>query len=325
MTAKNTKAPPSFSTKSGPGIYKQGPFDEYLAHPAVNASLLKVFDESPRHARAYLHKEDEESGPRPHLVFGSYLHSLILEPGKVKDLYGTGKPSAARNTKEGCIDYILWMQKEIGLTDCPTREFLSSDTIKVLREDIASLEDSLTKEYITGEEVLKAQYMRAQVLETVYGDFVNQAHDTELTVLAEIGGVLCKIRCDMYSHLGAIIDIKSTRNSCRKEVFSRDIAQFRYDIQAGLYTAVAKEAGLDVSVFAFVPVMKEPPHLAAFLAIEDLPLLEEYARFKVAELKACQEAQEWVGYYTDTESVSIPSWRRVHMEEQLLQERVGEV
>ena len=297
-----------------PGVYPDIPFDEYLKLDALNASTLKRFDESPRHALHYVSEPDPPPGP--HLVFGSFLHSMVLEPDTVDALYGV-KPTVNRSTKEGVADYHQWLTDEVG-GDWSTidRDELLTFNIRELREDIAELEPLLDKTYLTAEEFDQARLMAAQVNETTLFEF-RKDRQTELTVVAPIAGTMCKIRIDLYSPLGVLIDLKSTSQSARVESFSNEIVRYRYDVQAGLYAAVARAAGLDVAAFAFVPVSKTPPYLASFLAIDDLDILEDYATQLVIEFSRWLDYNEWPGYYDGGQSVSVPGWRKQQMEERI--------
>lgn len=285
-----------------PGVYTGIDFDDYLAIDAVNASLLKQYDESPAHALAYMNKVDDEE--KEHFTFGSFLHSFILEPATVGELFGTNKPKVNRASKAGMIQLVEWLEGETELGSSVP------NTIPDLKGYADELASKLTKRYITPQEYEAAKIMAANVNATRFGDLLKHEYDTELTVIAEVNGVLCKIRVDFYSHLGCLVDLKSTRKSCKKSAFEREYAMLKYDIQAGLYASVAKAAGLHADVFAFVPVMKEAPNLASFLAVEDLEMLEEYASDLIGKFAKSKADNSWPGYYESSESLFLPAWRR---------------
>jgi hypothetical protein len=288
--------------KYAPGVHTGIDFDDYLAIDAANASLLKQYDESPAHALAYMNKVDTEE--KAHFTFGSFLHSFILEPDTVGELYGTNKPKVNRSSKAGMLELVEWLEGETDLGS------VVPETMADLKDYADELTSKLTKKYITGVEYEAAKVMAANVNATRFGDLLKHEYDTELTVIAEVNGVLCKIRVDFYSHLGCLVDLKSTRKSCKKSSFEREYAMLRYDVQAGLYASVAKAAGLHADVFAFVPVMKEAPNLASFLAVEDLEMLEAYVSDLVGKFAKSKADNSWPGYYESSESLFLPAWRR---------------
>jgi hypothetical protein len=298
-----------------PGVHTGVNFDDYLAIDAVNASLLKQYDESPAHALAYMNKVDTEE--KEHFTFGSFLHSFILEPDTVGELYGTNKPKVNRASKAGMEKLVDWLEIEVyGEVSLELRQEIRRGlagpdaSMGVLKTYADELTAKLTKKYITGEEYEAAKIMAANVNATRFGDLLKHEYDTELTVIAEVNGVLCKIRVDFYSHLGCLVDLKSTRKSCKKSAFEREYAMLKYDIQAGLYASVAKAAGLHADVFAFVPVMKDAPNLASFLAVEDLEMLEAYVSDLIGKFAKSKADNSWPGYYESSESLFLPAWRR---------------
>lgn len=70
---------------------------EYRAFPALNQSAAKHLLTSPAHYQAYIHTPQEETKA---LRFGTFVHSAILEPHTLNDLYATA-PDCDKRTKEG--------------------------------------------------------------------------------------------------------------------------------------------------------------------------------------------------------------------------------
>jgi hypothetical protein len=70
---------------------------EYRAFPAFNQSAAKHILTSPAHYQAYINTPQEETKA---LRFGTFVHSAVLEPHTLDDLYATA-PDCDRRTKEG--------------------------------------------------------------------------------------------------------------------------------------------------------------------------------------------------------------------------------
>lgn len=66
------------------GLHRDIPFEQYLLHPGINATTLKLFDRTPLHAKYALdHPRDETAA----LLNGHASHTAVLEPDKFDDLY----------------------------------------------------------------------------------------------------------------------------------------------------------------------------------------------------------------------------------------------
>ena len=94
--------------------------DGYRNNPAVNQSYLKAINNvSPSHAE-YLRLNPEET---PALVFGSALHTMVLEPFKFNERYAV-LPECDRRTKEGKAVYEAFCFDNAGKTVLKTEDYL---------------------------------------------------------------------------------------------------------------------------------------------------------------------------------------------------------
>ena len=94
--------------------------DNYRSNPAVNQSYLKAINNvSPSHAE-YLRLNPEVT---PALVFGSALHTMVLEPFKFSERYAV-LPECDRRTKEGKAIYEAFCFDNAGKTVVKMDDFL---------------------------------------------------------------------------------------------------------------------------------------------------------------------------------------------------------
>ena len=86
---------------------------EYRAFPALNQSAAKLLvTNSPAHYQAYMNTEREETKA---LRFGTFVHSAILEPHTLNDLYATA-PDVDRRTKDGKEQWAAFATANVGKT-----------------------------------------------------------------------------------------------------------------------------------------------------------------------------------------------------------------
>lgn len=127
-----------------------------------------------------------------------------------------------------------------------------------------------------------------------------------------ITGLKCRIRPDIY-HFDkrVLIDFKTTRDA-GKNSFSRDIAEYMYDVSLAFYhDGIRAITGEEPLFDTLLAVEKEPPFAVSFLSIK--PQTIERGRIwyqhGLSALKECLEKNIWPGHQrTEIEDIDIPEW-----------------
>lgn len=259
------------------------PADEY--HRRVlgiaSKSALDRIDRSPAHYRAWVDQVDEE--PTPAMRIGSLVHRYVLELAKALDT--------------------IAVMPEFG--DCRKTENKSAKA--------QWLADNYSREVVTdaewdqirgiGESVLKHPIAR-RLIDQCKPEVSIRWTDAET-------GIECKSRLDGWvESLRIVLDLKTTADASPVE-FSKSCHNWRYHVQAAFYSdGIAVVTGQVPKAFLFLAVEKEYPFACKTYRLDEPSFdlgREEYRR-NLRTLRECLDKDEWPGYGTNTETISLPKW-----------------
>lgn len=116
-----------------------------------------------------------------------------------------------------------------------------------------------------------------------------------------------------------IIPDYKTAVSAEGRAFGRSAASYGYHSQAAWYMdGVRALLGVDDPAFVFVVQEKEPPYLVNVIELDETALTigRDRNRRAIATWIECTAKNEWPGYGTDVELVSLPRWAEIQQEEQ---------
>ena len=196
--------------------------DYHADNVALSSSNLKLLLKDP--AKFYQEKilGIKEDVKRDFFSEGSFVHSLILEPEKVKD------------------DYAVWpgLRKQ-------GAEF----------KDWAEQQDKKT--ILSKPQELRCNnYFRAYKQQPVAKKILKGTL-SEYTIVSELEGQKCKMRADAINlEEGYIVDVKTTSFGSDIDSFRGAVKQFGYDLSAAFYTDIASKHYDKVFDFYFVVISK---------------------------------------------------------------------
>jgi hypothetical protein len=262
-----------------PGIHTGIPSSEYHADPcdttSLSSGIAKLLLERPPYwawaAHPKLNPEWKQPEPKAAFDIGSAAHALLLEEGAGIEMVEADNwlTKAAKEQRDAL--------RAKGITPILTKDF--ERTLEMSR--IAS---AFLKEY--GIDVAKT--------------------DNECTMIAEVDGVLCRTRDDIYMP-GRIIDYKTTGVSL--DGFAKQASKFGYDLQAAMYMRVAAELGEKCEWLFLVQETVAPYPVQIFR-----PTLEflEVGKRKFAQALAiwseCLLIGDWPGYPKDIQLLDAMPW-----------------
>jgi exodeoxyribonuclease VIII len=247
--------------------------NEYRAFPALNQSAAKHLLTSPAHYQTYIRMPQEETKA---LRFGTFVHSAILEPHTLDDLYATA-PDCDRRTKEGKA---AWA------------EFATANSGKTILD---------AEESAIGH--LVASHARF-ALKRLGVEF----DATEVMYQVDYNGVPLKAAIDGVAG-DYLWDIKTTDDASAAGML-KSIRNYRYNLQAYWYRLVYELAtGRRPLGFRFLFVEKEPPFATAVCEIGPDLMSWAIADFEkaVTTYKACTESGVWPSYPEEIQVIDVKS------------------
>jgi len=285
------KGPESFNPQEPEeGVYVGVPSATYHAARAVNRSLLSVLtDKSPWHFREAFEGRVEGKAESDAMRLGSLEHLMVLEPKRFSECV----VPAPINEKTG---------KAYGAETKAWAEFAMAHKGKIVATD---------------EDIESARRM-ADTLHShpAIGPLIRGAAATELTLVASLFGVKCKVRVDVLPEWGGslLLDLKTTKNAGER-AFAASIANFGYDLQAAMYTMVAKRLGVlnanDANASLALAAVDVSDGNQCALYIPDAKFMEiagSRVKQTLAIIEACRRVNNWPSYPQEPVFISPPAW-----------------
>lgn len=246
---------------------------EYRAFPAFNQSAAKHILTSPAHYQAYINTPQEETKA---LRFGTFVHSAVLEPHTLNDLYATA-PEVDRRTKEGKETWAAFQTANVGKT-------------------ILDYEESALGHLVAS----SARF----ALKRLGVEF----DATEVMYHVDYNGVPLKAAIDGVAG-DYLWDIKTTDDASAAGML-KAIRNYRYNLQAYWYRLVYELAtGRRPLGFRFLFVEKEPPFACAVCEVGPELMSWAIADFEkaVSLYKSCTESGVWPSYPDDIQVIDVKS------------------
>lgn len=251
------------------------PFSDYLQHPGLSASRLKILSRSPLAYRYALDHPDHESTPSQAL--GTAVHTAILEPDRFHGEY-TVWDGGARRGKD-------WEAFKARHAD---RAILTSDEFNL----VIGMRDS-----VMGFEPARRYLSEGQ---------------SEVTMVWKWDGRLYKGRADRITTVDGcpvIVDIKTTKDA-RPFKFGADAFRFGYHIQFALYHDGYQEITGKAPRFIVIAVeSKEPFEPAVFeVPVEVIERGRDEYMHLVSVLDECEASNHWPPACETEQRLTLPAW-----------------
>jgi exodeoxyribonuclease VIII len=248
---------------------------KYRAFPALNQSAAKHLLVSASHYQAYINTPSEETKA---LRFGTFVHSAVLEPHTLNDLYVTA-PDVDRRTKDGKEQWAAFATANVGKT-------------------ILDAEESAMGHLVAS----SARF----ALKRLGVEF----DATEVMYHVDYNGVPLKAAIDGVAG-DYLWDIKTTGlGEATPAGMLKSIRSYRYALQAYWYRLVYELAtGRRPLGFRFLFVEKEPPFATAVCEVGPELMSWAIADFEKALTlyKECTASGVWPAYTEEIQVIDVKS------------------
>jgi exodeoxyribonuclease VIII len=244
---------------------------DYHADPAISASHLKAVMQSPYHYWSrFINPNRDPIIPTAAMRFGTLVHCAVLEPHELLQRYAVAPD---RRTKAG---------KDIA-------DRMATDGIEAISENDMAL----------------ALSMAASVREHPYAASLLANGKAEQSYWWDdiATGLRCKCRTDWIND-DIIVDLKTCIDASPAG-FARAIAQWNYHLQANHYLA-----GTLAKRFIFIAVEKTAPYAVGIYELDAEALVHGgiLRHTHLQRIQDCQAINEWPGYTSTIEMLSLPGW-----------------
>lgn len=256
---------------------------DYHDHPAIGSSALREFRNSPSAfyaryiAKTLPHKPQTEA-----MVFGSLLHTWVLEPDQIRERYAVSE-KFDRRTKEGKAAFASFAEANTGKEIVPLDDFLHCRGLA---------------------KAIKDHPEASQLLDRC------QARERPVFWTDKETGLDLKCKPDAADSMPCelVCDIKTCSGGMSPREFSRTVYQFGYHLQAAQYLD-----GTKADRFVFIVVSKEPPFPVACYELDAAALELGYEQYRSAlmDLAALkdQPAEAWkADYERGVWTIGLPEW-----------------
>lgn len=283
------------------GIHRDLPDSRYHKLKYCSKHALDVIMEfSPYHLK---YQRENPKKPTDAFIIGSALHCKLLTPDRFEKDFpistqcsaSTGKGTACRNIGNRLVN---------GNWFCGTHAKDYPETPALSYEDNQAIDAMISR--------IKSNNAAASILDDAGPDDSNEvAAVFEWPELFNGNPLKCKAKADgIRKSWSAIFDVKTTTNASR-QAFEKEVGTYGYYRQAAFYLEAFRACGLDFEHFVIIAVEKTPPYGVACYRImgEALELGREELKKPMALYAACERNNNWPGYETEFQDITIPSWK----------------
>lgn len=231
----------------------------------------------------YLRPEREVSKPTVAMIFGTALHTAVLEPNVFDSDYIV-TPKIDRRTNIGKAEFA----------------------------NLTAMCQAGNKTLIEAEDFDNVRGMRDAIFKHPTAKLLFQNGIAEQTFMFQEPntGANCKIRPDWTdNNSGLIVDLKTTEDATPNG-FAKSAFNFKYYKQAPFYLDGLENCGKEAAGFVFVNIEKTEPFKIGIHYLDARSMQfgrDEYLRNCETYVK-CLESGIWKGYDEKISEVSLPEW-----------------
>ena len=294
-----------------PTVYHNQPMAEYLAMPALSASILQAMVERCPAAAWF----ESWLNPRRVLDFsaqtdaGKIAHAILLEGSEsgVEIIEPADHPAEKTgNIPDG------WTNKSIRAARDNAR---AAGKIPVLSSQMAEIRAMVdaARIYVSG---------IAKTEKALYGAFMPAGGDSELTLVWKEGDTLCRMRPDRIStDRKLIVNYKTTATSVEPDRWGRG-PFLEYLMGAAWYVRGVRQLFDVEASYVYLCQETAPPYLCSLVGVDPAAMELGASKVDVAleRWQRCVERNDWPGYPARVAYPELPPWVLAAWEAQQMME-----
>lgn len=263
--------------------------EEYEAVDAVNWSTLKHLGKSPEH---YLHNLKNPGDDTDAKQRGRVLHLAVFEPERFqRDVVVYPERRAGKEWQAFALKH---QDKEIITSRM-------NDQVRAIAD--AARNHPMSAKYLAGgksEHTVQWKYRSPPVPHLEPIEFA------------------CKARLDFISELGAIVDLKSTKDASPTG-WAREVMRYEHHVQSAFYSDGFEAMTGRRLPFLFIAVEATAPHVVQVYRVPDevLELGRERYQQLLAHLNVCRKENRWPGFAETEMDLVLPTWAMPNPEDEL--------
>jgi hypothetical protein len=285
-----------------PGIYPGLSMAEYLAMPAVSASLLQTaIDECPRAAwhRSWMNPHARADASDEAQSAGTVAHGILLE-GSTANVVVVDAKDWRTNTAKEARDAAIAAKKTAIL---PHQMKVVEAMVAAAREFIDSLRLAPPED----------------LARSVWAAFQPGGGESEVTMVCEDDGVLCRIRPDRISLDRTLItDYKTCGSTAEPDTWGRtQMVRMGFYTSGAFYRRVVKKLCGVTPAYVFLVQEQAAPYLCSLVGMnsdaEDLG--DRKVSRGMSTWRACMTSGNWPAYPARVVYPELPAWEFTREEE----------
>lgn len=297
------------------GEIKNMPMDEYLAMPAVSASVLIATESQCPYAgwyQSWLNTEREAGIADKAQDAGSIAHAILLEGSEAA--VSIIDPNDHPAEKTGAIP-TGWTNKSIKLARDAARE---QGKIPILLDDMLEIRDmvSAARRFI---DLVKIRQP------TIWAMFQPNGGDSELTITWQDGKTPCRIRPDRIStDRRIIVDYKTGGTTAEPNTWGRlQMIRMSYYVSAAFYQRGVQSACNVIPAYVWLVQEQSAPFLCSLVGLGSQASERGHQRVQLAlrTWEQCAVANDWPAYPADIVEPEFPAYEDARVEAEMYSDK----
>ena len=286
------------------GLRDDIPEHIYHRSPGISKHALDQLNVSPLE---YKTRKDHPEPPTPAMILGSALHCLVLTPELFDAEYMSDRDKPKKPTSAQINAKTITAKTQAQIAEWEKWQSATIDKT-IIKDNPGDDPFWSPGDWQTIHNIRDA--VRAHPVASILLDPEQGWAERSPYWMDKETGRLCRSRVDFFNEAhGLAIDLKTAASAGYSD-FLRSVHDFRYHVQAAMYTAGLKACGVPVKAFCFVAVEKKPPYAVGIYTLDAQARHIGHTMWRqdMRTFDQCKKADEWPSYPPEVRELILPPW-----------------